>query len=132
MVPDLSTQETTERSQTDDTPFQHRASDDIPFETPRPSDDSSHFSQRNHNEVFIMRPHPGVPTHAPYLIPTIPPVPTHPPYVVPEVPTHPPGHDNLPPVPTHPPSVFERTRHLVKRDGSASEPFVLYEWDQDS
>ena len=110
MVRDLSTQEAIEGSPTDDTLPQDRASDDIPFESPRPGDDSSNFRQRNRNEVFIIRPHPGVPTHAPYLIPTIPPVPTHPPYVVPEVPTHAPGYDTLPPVPTHPPSVFERTR----------------------
>ena len=114
-VPDLSTQETTESSQSDDTHPLDRASNDISSEIPRPGDDSSR-NPRNHNEVF--RPHPGVPTHAPYVIPTIPPVPTHPPYVVPQVPTHPPGYDTLPPVPTHHPSVFEHTRHLVKRDGS--------------
>ena len=118
MVPDLSAQETIERSQADDTLPLDPASDDILSGTPRPSDDSS-IRQRNSNEAFIIRPHPGVPTHAPYVMPTIPPVPTHPPYIVPRVPTHPPGYNTFPPVPTHPPSVFERRRHLVKRDGGS-------------
>ena len=61
----------------------------------------------SHSSSNTFRVHVAVPTHAPYVLPTLPPVPTHAPYIVPQAPTHPPGHFIIPPAPTHPPSIFE-------------------------
>ena len=98
-----------DESSSSDTSDKDSSSEEAPNE-------NSSGTQRGRNQVFANQAHPGVPTHAPYVIPTIPPIPTHAPYAVPQVPTHPPGYDLIPPAPTHPPSVFERDRNVVKRD----------------
>ena len=105
----------------DSSPVDHRP--DVPSSSGNILNENSSGRQTSRHGIFLNGVHPGVPTHAPYVIPTLPPVPTHLPYIVPQVPTHPPGYDIIPPAPTHPPSVFEHDRHVVKRDHSSSNRY---------
>ncbi len=99
-----------EEERRDPDPPPRRFREQLP-QPPRDAEDSFENPSSNRNVVHGLgdayRAHPGVPTHAPYVVPTLPPVPTHAPYVVPRVPTHAPGYDAIPQPPTHPPSYFE-------------------------